>query len=890
MSADSTRRAAPKGAAPQRGVATEGSLGGVSSSTRRAAPKGAAPHGGWRPQDAWGVVTNGLSLAGVFRLASRLLVRDIRADELRLMALSLIIAVASFTSVAFFADRVKLALSQQASTLLGADLVVVSDRPLDPAFHTEAQRLGLTVTATTRFPSMIVAGEHSLLTEIKAVTPGYPLKGRLRAKTLAADAKSATALPATGEAWVDERVLTRLGLALGDRIAVGERSLRVAGQVTDDVDSNLSFFNVMPKLLMNDADLASTALVVNGSRVTYRLMVAGDRDVVSGFRTFATGRVKAGQRVEDIRDARPEIRAALEKAERFLGLASLLSVVLAAVAVALSARRYIARHLDNCAMLRCFGASRALTLWLHVIQLAALGLVAGVVGCLVGFIAQWGLAELLAPIVQVTLPAPSLVPAVQGVIAGFVLLLGFALPPLLALGRVPTLRVLRRDLGTPAGLDWIAYAAGLAAVVALIVWHTRDLKLSAIVLGGVVGGVAVSGVIALLLVRVVTIVGARAGFAWRFGLANLARRALGSVIQVIALGAGLLALMLLSLTRGDLLESWKTTVPPGAPNRFLVNIQPDQRELVNEFFRAEGKPAPVLYPMVRARLTTINGVTVNSANFTAERARRLVDREFNLSWSAKLQADNEIVGGHWWKANAAPVSQFSMEAGIAEALGLKLGDRLTYDVAGTELAGAITSLRKVNWDNFRVNFFVVAPPGTLDAYPASWVTSFYLPAGQDAMMDRLVQRFPNLLVVDVAAILAQVQTMMAQVVKAVEFVFLFSVGAGMLVLFAGIQSTQDERIREAAILRTLGGSTRQIVAAQAAEFVVVGALAGVLAAIGATAIGYVLARQVLNLPYSINPWIWVVGLVAGGVGVLIAGLLGTRSVLRVSPLETLRRD
>ena len=805
------------------------------------------------------------------------------------MALSLIIAVASFTSVAFFADRVKLALSQQASTLLGADLVVVSDRPLDPTFDAEARRIGLTVTATTRFPSMIVAGDHSLLTEIKAVTPGYPLKGKLRARIASGTPPPSGALPAAGEAWVDERVLARLGLALGDDIAVGERNLKVAGQVTDDVDSNLSFFNVMPKLLMNDADLASTKLVVNGSRVTYRLMAAGDRRQIADFRTFATARVQAGQRVEDIRDARPEIRAALDKAEQFLGLASLLSVILAAVAVALSARRYIARHLDNCAMLRTFGASRALTLWLHVIQLSALGLAAGLVGCLAGFIAQWGLATLLAPIVQVVLPAPSLVPAVQGVIAGFVLLLGFALPPLLALGRVSTLRVLRRDLGTPAGLDWVAYAAGLAAIVALIAWHTRDLKLSAIVLGGVVGGVAVSGAVALVLVRVVTAAGASAGFAWRFGLANLARRALGSVIQVVALGAGLLALMLLSLTRGDLLESWKTTVPAGAPNRFLVNIQPDQRELVNEFFRVEGKPAPVLYPMVRARLTAINGVTVNSANYAAERARRLVDREFNLSWSARPQADNEIVKGQWWQAGATPVPQFSVETGIAEALGLKLGDRLTYDVAGTPLDGAITSLRKVNWDNFRVNFFVVAPPGTLDAYPASWVTSFHLPAGQDKMMDRLVQRFPNLLVVDVAAILAQVQTMMSQVVKAVEYVFLFSVGAGLLVLFAGIQSTQDERILEAAILRTLGGSTRQIASAQAAEFLVMGALAGTLAAIGATVIGWVLARQVLNLPYTLNPWIWVVGLVAGGMGVLIAGLVGTRRVLSVSPLETLRR-
>lgn len=831
----------------------------------------------------------GLGPAGVLRLALRLLGRDFRAGELRLMALSLVLAVASFTTVAFFADRVRQALSREASQLLGADLVVVSDRPIEALLAEEASRLGLSRTATTRFPSMISGAQESLLTEIKAVGEGYPLRGRLRIAGPDGVPRPMVGAPAPGEAWVDERAFTRLGLRFGGPVNVGDRALKVAARVVDDPDTSIGFLNVMPRLMLNAADLPATGLIQTGSRVIYRLMVSGSREAVDAFRAFAAPRAGPGQRVEDVRDARPEIRSALERAERFLGLASLLSVILAAVAVALAARRYLQRHLDACAVMRCLGASRAQTVWIHALQLAVLGLAAGLAGCGAGFAAHWGLSALLAPVVQVSLPPPSVAPALQGIAAGFVLLLGFALPPLAALGRVPTLRVLRRDLGPPRGTAWLGHAAGLAAVVALILWHTRDLKLAAWVLGGLAMAAVVSAAVALGLVRAAASVGREAGFAWRFGLANLSRRALGSVVQVVALGAGLLALILMSITRADLLDSWQRSLPPEAPNRFLVNIQPDQRQALAEFFAAEGRPAPQLFPMVRGRLAAINDQPVNASSFGDERARRLVDREFNLSWAQRPQLDNVIVAGQWWSRQPPAPLQFSVEQGIADTLGLKLGDRLRYDVAGTPLEGAITSLRKVQWDSFRVNFFVVAPPGTLDDYPVSWVTSFHLPAGEAALMDRLVKRFPNLLVVDVAAVLAQVQTMMDQVIRAVEYVFLFSVAAGLLVLFAAIQSTHDERVREAAILRTLGGDSRQLRQAQAAEFVAVGALSGLLAAVGATALGWVLAERVLNVPYTLDPWVWAVGLVAGGAGVLAAGLLGTRQVVRASPMETLRR-
>jgi putative ABC transport system permease protein len=398
----------------------------------------------------------------------------------------------------------------------------------------------------------------------------------------------------------------------------------------------------------------------------------------------------------------------------------------------------------------------------------------------------------------------------------------------------------------------------------------------------------VSALVAFAAISALKRATSRAGYSWRFGLANLRRRAVGSVIQVIALGLGLMALILLTLVRSDLLASWQRSLPPDAPNRFLVNIQPDQVDALGDFFSHKELPAPKLYPMVRGRLVEVNGRAVSSKNFADERAKRLIDREFNLSWATQMQPDNVIVSGRWFTASDRGRPVVSMEEGIARTLGMGMGDKLVYDVAGSRLEVEITSLRKVEWDSFRVNFFVVAPPGVLEDYPASWVTSFHLARERAPLMDELAREFPNFLVIDVAAILAQVQRMMDQVVRAVEFVFLFSLAAGLLVLFAAVSATHDERRFDAAVMRTLGAATGQLRAAQVAEFMFIGALAGFLASVGATAVGWVLAREVLNVPFTVNPVVWAVGLVAGAVGVTVAGVLGTAKVLKTPPMQVFR--
>lgn len=830
-----------------------------------------------------------MTIFNAITLSLRMLARDFRAGELRILSAALVIAVASVTTVAFFADRVKQALTREASQLLGADLRVISDRPLPNEFEQEARRIGLSTVPVVKFPSMAQFGDDAMLAEIKAVAPGYPLRGEIRILERADQlGRPALKIPAPGSVWVDEKFLARSGAKPGASITLGLRQFTVQAIITEEPGSAVGFLSLGPRVTMNLGDLPGTGLIQPGSRVSYRLLVAGAASQVESFRTFALTRTGAGQRVENIREARPEIKAALERAERFMGLSSLAAVALAAVAVALAARRFLQRHLDACALMRCLGASQGLILRLYFQHFVMLGIAASAAGCIVGYLAQQGLAALLSPLVQAQLPLPGLYPAIQGFGAGFVLLLGFALPPLIALGKVPTLRVLRRDLGVPRGFGVFGYALGIAAVAGLVLWEAEEAKLGGYVLGGLLGMILVSCLLSWVFLKFAARTGNTGGFAWRFGFANLRRRPLGSIIQVTALGLGIMALLVLTLVRSDLLQTWKTNLPAQAPNQFLVNILPDQLAPLSQYFVQNKVPQPGTFPMVKGRLVAINERKISSADYDDDRAKRLIDREFNLSWAAELQPDNVIISGRWWRADNTDKALLSVEEGIAQTLGIQMGDMLTYDIGGSLISARVENLRKVEWDSFRVNFFVIAPPGLLETYPVSYITSFYLPVERSGWMNQLVKSFPNVLVIDVAGILAQVQKTMAQAAQAVEFVFLFTLLAGLMVLYAAISATQDERIYDAAIFRALGANRRQMLHAQAAEFMVLGAMAGLFAAAGATALGYFLAIKFLNLTYSFDPWIWVIGLIAGCVGVTLAGLLGTRHTLRHSPLQTLR--
>lgn len=830
-----------------------------------------------------------MPLTGEMRLALRLLLRDQRAGELMLITLALVIAVASVTTIGFFADRVQLALGRQANLLLGADLVLSGDRPLPVAFEDEARRRGLAAVRMTRFPSMLVHGEQNLLVSVKSVTAGYPLRGEVRlAERPYGPDRRAPGIPPPDSVWVDERVASQLGLVPGDTVALGVRQFKVAGILTHEPDSAIGFLSSAPRVHLNEADLAATQLIQRGSRIRYRLQLSGSDAQIDGYRAWVLPKLEAGQRLEGIRDARPEVKSALERAEKYLNLAALLSVVLAAVAIALSVRRFLQRHLDGCAMMRCLGATQARLMRLYVTHFVVLGAVASIVGCAAGMLAQLALSHWLSDIAAVKLPPPGWVPGVQGLATGLALLLAFALPPLVSLARVPTLRVLRRELGAPGGRGIASYMLACVVIAVLIMWKANDMRLGLLVLGGFAGAMAAAGALTWLLIAALNHMRS-GGVAWRFGIANLRRHTLGSIVQVVALAIGIMALLTLTLIRGDLLRAWEASLPPQAPNRFIVNIQPDQLKPLSEFFAARSITQPTIYPMVRGRLVQINDRPVSSANYEDDRARRLVDREFNLSWTTVMPSDNQLVAGRWWGGAAAQADQFSVESGIAETLGVRVGDVLRFDIAGERVAAQVTNLRKVDWDSFNVNFFVVAPPGLLERYSATYITSFYLPPQRSELLNELVRAFPNLVLIDVARIMAQVQRMMDQVARAVQFLFLFTLLAGFMVLYAAISGTLDERLYQATIMRTLGASRMQIARANIAEFASIGALAGLLAAAGANALGRVLATQVLNLDYGFNPAVWLIGVVGSTLGIAAAGYLGTRAVLRIAPLRVLQR-
>jgi putative ABC transport system permease protein len=822
------------------------------------------------------------------KLALRMLARDWRAGELTVLGVALLLAVAALTSVGFLTDRVEQALKLESHQLLGGDLLLTADHPWADRFRQEAAARGLRQAESATFPSMVSLGGVALLAEIKAVSAGYPLRGTLRTAPVpnAADAENAH-VPQTGEAWPDERLATTLGLAAGTALTLGRITVISGPVLTLEPDRGMNVFALAPRLMINFADLPATGLIQSGSRVGYRLHLAGEAAAVAAYENWARAQLGRGEKIESLDNARPEIRNVTERAQRFLRLAALLAVILAAVAVALAAERYMRRHLDSCAVMRCMGASAPQLLLIHGGEFLLFGLAATLSGCVVGFGVQSALQQLLAGLLVTKLPAPSLLPWLHGLLVGLTLIVGFALPPLLRLRRVPTIRVLRREWSGSEPASVGAYLLGALVLAALMLWMAGELRLGLIVLAGFMIALGFFALMArLLLAALGRLRPAGRGYGWRHGLANLRRRLAATLVQAVALALGLTALLLLTVARGDLLDSWLARVPADAPNRFAINIQPDQRVAIADFFKARGLSAPELEPMVRGRLVQVNGQAVGPESYADDRAQRLVDREFNLSWSARLPAGNTVSGGRWHGATSD--AEFSVEKGLAETLNLKLGDRLTYDIAGNRVEAAITSLRKLDWDSMRVNFFVVSPPGVLDKYPVSYITSFHLPSEKAGAIPELVRAFPNLTVIDVAALVKQLHATIDQVARAVQLVFGFAVLAGLAVLYAALQASSDERRHELAVLRALGASSRQLSGAVLVEFAALGALAGLLAGIAASLIGWGLARFAFRLDYLPQPELWLIGLLSGTVLVVVAGWLGVSSMLRQSALPALR--
>ncbi len=834
--------------------------------------------------------TTDQSLSNAARLSYRLLKREWRAGELRVLLAALIVTVASITAVSLFTDRMERAMEVGANELLAGDMLVISSEPIAADIEDEAIRRGLATARLLSFRSVTVVGDRFQLAAVKAVDERYPLRGALRIGDAPFTAGEPTKdVPAPGDVWIDARLLAILGVSVGDSLELGVRRLRISKVLSYEPDRGGDLFSIAPRLLMNIADVPSTELVQRGSRVRHRLVFAGAPREIDAFRAWLSPRLGIAERIQGVRDARPELRTALERANQFLGLAALVSVLLAGIAIAVAARRHAERHLDGAALLRCLGASQATVVRVYALEVLGLGLAGSAIGCLLGFGAQALISGVLGSMILTELPLPSWLPLATGSATGLAVLAAFALPPLLRLRKVSPARVLRRDLGPLPAATIGTYAIAVLLCVGLIAWHAGDARLAAYVLGAGAGTVLALCAVAYALIRFLNRLRQRVGTAWRFGLANITRRARGSVTQMVAFGLGIMMLLLISLVRGDLLAEWRDQLPPDAPNYFLINVQPDEVEALQAMLAEQGLASAALYPMVRGRLVAINDRPVQPDDYPDARAQRLAAREFNLSWRTEPASDNRIVAGRWWSRDEHRSPLLSIEKGIGERLGFGMDDALTFRIAGQALTARVQSVRSVDWDSFRVNFFVVTPPGLLDDYPATYITSFHLPEDRRGMLIELVRRFPSITVIDVDALLAKVREIMERADQGMRYVFLFTLLAGFTVLMAAIQSTLDERRHESAILRTLGADRSAVRRGLLAEFLTLGALAGGLAAFAATLLSAWLAAQVFHFPYHGNPLVWLIGVAGGSLGIGLAGLVGTRMVLRHPPMESLRR-
>ncbi|NYT63121.1 ABC transporter permease [Alcaligenaceae bacterium] len=821
-------------------------------------------------------------------LGLRALRRDWHSGEIRLLLLALVIAVAAVTSVGFLADRVGRALERDSAQMLGGDLALQADEALPDAFFDQARALGLDTAQTLQFPSMVSSEGHAQLVALKAVSQAYPLRGQLRlSDTSSGKGAAARGIPAAGTVWVDPQVLGLLGISVGDSIVVGEQRMKVAAVITYEPDRGMQFVNVAPRVMLGLSDLPATGLVAPGSRVGYQLLVAGRVDGVKAYKNWLDTHMQRGQKLSSLETNRPEVQRALVRAHQFLILVALLTVMIAAVAVALAARRFGLRHQDGIAIMRCLGASKSQLTTMLWLQFLLLAMIASVIGAVAGYVVHQGLVAVVAVWLDTSLPSASWEPALQGLVTGVLLLLGFALPPLAALRQVAPARVLRRDASITLTRRWPAYSLGLAAFFVLILWISGDLRLSMVVSGGFLAAFLAFALLAYVLVWALGFMRYRVNGhpALRFALAGMARRRGLTVTQLCSLAMGLMILLLLAITRTDLLQGWQSTLPPDAPNTFLINIQTDQQPAVAARLQQAGISGAQLLPMVRGRLLAINQQQISPDDYTDDRARRLVDREFNLSYATVLPSSNDIKQGRWLNPDKPEVS---LESGLAKTLGIKLNDTLGFDVAGRSVEVTVTSLREVKWDSFQANFFAIMSPAALKDAPATFMTSMHVPASDTTLTQSLVREFPNLTIFDVGSILGQVQHVLDQVVQAVQLLFLFTVLAGVLVLGAALFSTRDERMHEVAVLRALGASGRQLASALRVELLVLGAMAGLLAAFGAVTIAWVLAEQVFDFPLTLSWWPWVTGMALGMSAATLGGGMALSGVLKTPPLVILR--
>lgn len=795
-------------------------------------------------------------------LAWRLLRAQWQAGDVRVLLLALVLAITTLTAVSFFTNRVAQQLTQQGASLLGADAVLLSDHPITPRWQAQSQQMGLKTALTLEFTSMAIHGELSQLAEIKALDDHFPLIGDFGVQAQTQALNRVAGGPAPGQVWLAPALAQTLKLRVGDRLALGATYLTVSGLIVREPSRGASLFNLAPRVMMHIQDVPATQLLQFGSRVKYCLAVSGSSAQLRAWRENMTPQLQRGEKLEEVSAARPEIRSALDKAETFLGLSALVTVMLSVVAMALSSQPFIARCQETAVLLRVFGANtrtiQSIMRW-QALLLASIG---GLVGCALGFLVQFGLAEIASTLFVERLPAPNWMPIGLGVGLSFSIVFSLMWPPLQALSKVSPMHRLRAGVTPLAPTTWLRYLPLLAVIFFFVLSLAKTMPLAAAFIAGIVSLSVLAGASAYAMAFALHRLSDRLSLPMSMvlGLRNLKRRLQLSMIQIVGFSLGAMVLMLITMIKTDLLEAWQQSLPLDAPNQFVINIQPEQADAVRQFLSTMPiDPAhPTLYPMIRGRLVAKNGAPIRSEQFSDERAKRLIDREFNLSESAHMHADNQLLQGRWWGPQVAGAHLMSLEQGVAHSLQIALGDTLTFDIAGQTMTLKVSSLRQVKWDNLRPNFFAVTPPRTLAHFPTSYLTAFHLPESKMAHSQRLVQQFPNLSVIDMGSVLTQIRDILAKLTLAISFIFTFCIVAGVVVLTAALVATRHERAQEASLLRALGASKKQIVSMLLTEYISIALVSATVAVLIANVMGAYVSTQLLDIPFH-----WNVGLSLG---------------------------
>jgi putative ABC transport system permease protein len=815
--------------------------------------------------------------------------RELRSGEVLVLLAAVGLAVAALTAVGFLTDRIGKAVARQANEVLAADLRLRSQAPVPDEWRELAADHDLLFADTMSFPSVVFHGDDNALSTIKVVSELYPLRGAMRVSDeLFGEQREVDDIPAAGEVWADGALLARVGADVGDLLDVGELRLRVSAVLTYRPDQSIGFASLAPTVIMNITDVDSSGLIGEGSRVAYALLVAGDEQNVASFNEAIQDILPDEIRVRSQEESSERAYNAADRAQRFLSLTAVISLLLSAVAVAMSARRFANRRMDTVALMKSLGATQGFVITVALVQLVLLGILGVLMGSVAGYAAEELLASILSDLLAGTLPDTGLRPVILASGSALILLLGFALPAMIQLRNTPPLRVLRHDEMPPPPSRVFVIGLSLMAVAALLYQSVGDARMLVVLIGGIV---IIAGALYLVGRGLVAAIGrARSGVgvAWRYGLANVARRGRDSAVQVVAFGLGITVLLLLTIVRTDLLEGWRQTLGENAPNHFLINIQPHEVDAVGAMFAKHGMDVPTFTPLVRARMTTINEESVKDREYPNRDGEWLANREANLSWSTELSSSNEIVAGSWWPLDYKGPPLVSIEEESATNTGVTVGDRLKFFVAGREVEAEIASIRKVNWDSFQPNFFIVLSPGALDGMPTTYISSTRISDEKQPMLIELMRAHPSISVIDLGAILEQVRGIIEKASLAVQAVFMFTLAAGIAVLFAAVQSTIDERRFESAMLRALGARRRTVFAGVMAEFAALGAAAGILASAGASILAAIVAVELFNLPYEFNPFIWFAGVGAGILVVCISGFFAARGAVNAAPVDVLR--